>query len=156
MYLLNLPTLCVCSTRHNFMVPAQTELSATCSQTNWGRILHLVTQGSPAQSTAPDFTHQQPNPMKSKWLCKCGTVFCSTELTPWQTCACTWEIFLKKKKKINNIQDSSAVNISVKIFFKCPYKKNENYCYKFFWSSLDIRREAVRGWTLAEAATEIS
>lgn len=116
MYLLNLPTLCVCSTQHNFVVPVQTELNPSCSQKNWGPILQLVTEGSPAQSSVPDFTPQQPNPMKSKWLYKCGTVLCSTELIPWMTNMCMHmrSIYIKTIFKFS--QDNSGVYFSENIF----------------------------------------
>lgn len=115
MDLLNLPTLHVCSTQQNFIVPVQTKLSSTYSQTNWGPILQLVTQGSPAQSSVPDLTHQQPNPMKSKWLRKRGTVLCSTEFTPWITNVRTHEkCFFKNIFKF--IQENSGVCFSESIF----------------------------------------
>lgn len=149
MYLLNLPRLCVCSTWHNFIDPAQTKFSPTCSQTNWEPILQLAAQGSPAQSSVQDINHHQPSPMKSNWLLKpVGMAQVTSALQHWTNTMNGIHVHVHGKKYFFKNASQFIQNISVVYFgeniFQASLKEKQKLLLQpVSKQSLGTRREAV-------------
>lgn len=155
MYLLSLPTLHACSTQHNFIVLyRQNSVPIALTQTE-DPSCHLSHKGVLHRAhlqTSLISSQIQWNPRDFVSVAQCCAALDLHH--EWQN-MCMNMRSISLRTSFMSFRTTQRF-ISVKIFFKCPYKKNLNYCYSLLWNSLHNRREVAHGWTFVEVATEIS